>query len=116
MGLDFEDKPVFLHFFSIFLLVENIEVCPLSGNAHVLFVQFDEYVKGVDFVDEVPFSDNSYLVSASDLENIGSDETIDNCELDIELQRQRKGTLDPAYGSGEIYGAVMLTQSILLTP
>ena len=66
--------------------------------------------------DEVPFEDNAYTIDSSGFEKIGSDETVDNCEVEIILQRKKNGTLDPAYGDGEIFGAVRQIQTIRLTP
>ena len=65
---------------------------------------------------EVPFNDNAYTVPSTEFESIGSDETSEGCELQLVLQRKKEGTLDPAYGAGDIFGGVLQTQTIQFTP
>ena len=65
---------------------------------------------------EVPFNDNTHTLMASDFESIGSDETNQGCELDLVMQRQKEGTLDPAYGAGKIFGGVIQSQTIQYNP
>jgi len=65
---------------------------------------------------EVPFNVGSYTIDPDEFESIGAEDTAESCELEIDLQRQKAGTLDPAYGSGLIFGGVLKTQTIRLDP
>jgi len=66
--------------------------------------------------EEVPLSDGSYTINSSDFESTNDETQQESCELDIVLERRLVGTLDPAYGSGKVYGGVRKRTSIRLDP
>lgn len=63
---------------------------------------------------EVPLLDSSYTIDGSDFETSNSESDEQSCEIDIIIERRKSGTLDPAYGSGTIYGGVRKQTSIRL--
>jgi hypothetical protein len=65
---------------------------------------------------ELSLSDGSYTINNSDFNSINEEEAQESCEVVIKLERRKGGTLDPAYGSGTIFGGVRKTQTIRLDP
>ena len=66
--------------------------------------------------DEVPLSDGSFTINSSDFESTNPETAEESCELDIVAERRLTGTLDPAYGSGKVYGGVRKRVSLRLDP
>ena len=56
-----------------------------------------------------------YTISASEFDVAGEDDSIE-CEVTLLLERRSKGTLDPAFGAGEIYGGYRQTMNLRLNP
>ena len=61
------------------------------------------------------FVSGSYTFNSNDFESFESDEG-ESCEIDITLERRLAGTLDPAFGSGSVYGGFRRVQTIRLDP
>jgi hypothetical protein len=66
--------------------------------------------------EEIPLSDGSYTINSSDFESTNDETAQESCELDIVIERRQTGTLDPAFGSGKVYGGVRKRTSIRLDP
>ena len=69
-----------------------------------------------DITDSVPLTDGSYTINSSDFYATNSQAEAESCQTDVILERRRIGTLDPAFGSGLIYGGIRKTISIRLDP
>jgi hypothetical protein len=65
---------------------------------------------------ELSLSDGSYTINSSDFDSINEEEAQESCQFDIKLERRKTGSLDPAFGSGSIFGGVRKTQTIRLDP
>ena len=57
----------------------------------------------------------SYTFNSVDFESFEADEG-ESCEADITLERRLAGTLDPAFGSGSVFGGIRKVQTIRLDP
>lgn len=66
--------------------------------------------------EEVSLSDGTYTINSSDFEATNSETAQESCEVDVIIERRQTGTLDPAYGSGKVYGGVRKRTSLRLDP
>lgn len=66
--------------------------------------------------DTVAISAGSYTINSTDFDATNSETAQESCTFDIVLERRRLGTLDPAFGSGSVFGGVRKRVSIRLDP
>lgn len=86
---------------------DNESTYPMSisvdGDCFSGYNAVDDSDAGTHIIPLSYFSDNEY-------------NSLDSCSAEISVQRQRVGSLDPAFGGGQVYGAQKRTVKIRIDP